>query len=102
MITYIDGATLAVLNCYRNNYYADGHSTEQGLVANCINEVLPILLAVKNGEYQMVSEISKEIFDDIEQLMLDGEIGGKYPAKVINPDKYIELKKKWGVKTDNE
>jgi hypothetical protein len=37
----------------------------------------------------------REIFEEIENLMLDGAIGGKYPVKVINPDKYTELKKKY-------
>lgn len=36
-----------------------------------------------------------EIFAEIENLMLDGEIGGRYPAKVISPAKYAELKKKY-------
>ena len=40
------------------------------------------------------SEVAK-IFAEIESLMLDGEIGGKYPAKVISPDRYSELKKKY-------
>ena len=41
------------------------------------------------------AEVAREIFEEIERLMLDGAIGGKYPAKVINPDKYAELKKKY-------
>lgn len=51
----IDGATLAVLNCYRNKYYTDGNNTEQGLVANAINEVLPTLFEFKNGGYRKQS-----------------------------------------------
>jgi hypothetical protein len=47
----IDGANLAVLSCYRNKYYADGLATEQGIIANAINDVLPILISVKNGDY---------------------------------------------------
>ena len=87
----LDGATLAVLNCYRNKYYSDGNSTEQGLVANAINDVLPILLDVKNGKYCRTDEV----FNNIEYLMLDGFVGGKYPAKIISPDKYEELKNKY-------
>ena len=45
--------------------------------------------------YRKASEVARGIFAEIEKLMLDGEIGGKYPAKVINPDKYAELKKKY-------
>ena len=41
------------------------------------------------------SEVAREIFEGLERLMLDGAIGGKYPAKVINPDKYAEFKKKY-------
>lgn len=41
------------------------------------------------------SKVAKEIFAEIERFMLDGEIGGKYATKVINPDKYAELKKKY-------
>ena len=52
----IDGATLAVLNCYRNKYYADGNHTEQGIVANAINDVLPTLVEFKNGCYRKQSE----------------------------------------------
>ena len=37
----------------------------------------------------------KKIFEELEVLMLDGAIGNKYPAKVINPDKYAELRKKY-------
>lgn len=40
-------------------------------------------------------KVASEIFAEIERLMLDGAIGGKYPAKIINPDKYAELKKKY-------
>ncbi len=38
---------------------------------------------------------ASEIFAEIEKLMLDGKIGDKYSAKVINPDKYTELKNKY-------
>ena len=39
--------------------------------------------------------VAREIFEKIEGLMWDAVIGGKYPAKVINPDKFAELKKKY-------
>lgn len=41
------------------------------------------------------AEVAREIFEELERMMLDGAIGGKYPAKVINPYKYAELKKKY-------
>jgi len=41
------------------------------------------------------AEVAREIFEVLDRMMLDGAIGGKYPAKVINPDKFSELKKKY-------
>lgn len=35
------------------------------------------------------------IFADLDEMMLDGAIGGTYPAKVINPEKYAEIKQKY-------
>jgi DNA-directed RNA polymerase subunit RPC12/RpoP len=60
----IDGIDLAVLNCFRNKYYTDGNATENGLVANAINAVLPVLVSLKNsgcsnqryGEWEKASE----------------------------------------------
>lgn len=43
---------------------------------------------------ECMKDYARGIFEEIEKIMLDGAIGGKYPAKVINPDKYAELKKK--------
>lgn len=40
-------------------------------------------------------EVAREIFEEIDRCMLDGEIAGKYPVKVMHPDKYAELKKKY-------
>lgn len=45
--------------------------------------------------YRKASDVAMEIFEEIEGLMWDAVIGGKYPAKVINPDKFAELKKKY-------
>ena len=52
----IEEMDLAVLNCYRNKYYADGNSTEQGIIANAINNVLPTLVSLRNGDYRKQSE----------------------------------------------
>jgi hypothetical protein len=41
------------------------------------------------------TEVAREIFAEIEMLMLDGKIGNVYPAKIINPNKYAELKNKY-------
>ena len=69
----IDGSTLAVLNCYRNKYYTDGNATEQGLVANAINDVLPYLVELKNGGYRKASDVAREIFGDIDKFLKSQE-----------------------------
>lgn len=61
--------------------------------------------ALYKAGYRKASDVARKIFAEIEKLMLDGEIGGKYPAKVVNPDKYADLKKKYeskGVVTNRE
>ena len=35
---------VAILNQFRNRYYADGGSTENGIVANAINDILPRMI----------------------------------------------------------
>ena len=52
----VEEMDLAVLSCYRNKYYTDGNSTEQGIIANAINNILPILVSLKNGDYRKQSE----------------------------------------------
>ena len=58
------------------------------LMMNCAR------ILTDNG-YRKASDVAREIFEELEKLMLDGAIGGKYPTKVINPEKYDELKKKY-------
>ena len=58
-------------------------------------EIVPIQIIEGTTDVAPREEVAREIFEEIEKLMLDGAIGGKYPAKVINPDKYTELKKKY-------
>ncbi len=41
------------------------------------------------------TEVAREIFAEIEKLLLDGRIGGKYSVRCINPYKYAELKNKY-------
>lgn len=64
----IDQMNLAVLNCYRNKYHADGNSTEQGIVANAINDVLPILFELVCGTFSdritMPTTKPKEVSDN--------------------------------------
>ena len=50
--------------------------------------------AYKEGYKRAYSEISQKFFEELESLMLDGEIANKYPAKIIHPDKYAEFKKR--------
>ena len=45
---------------------------------------------------------ASDIFAEVEMVMLDGAIGGRYPVKVINPDKYAELKKKYTEEIKND
>lgn len=66
----IEEMDLATLNCFRNKYYSDGNATENGLVANSINAVLPILVSVKNGDYRKQSEVAKEIFEKIDRITM--------------------------------
>ena len=70
-ISQIDDMTLAVLNCYRNNYYSEGNNTEQGIIANAINEVLPLLLSLKYEDYHTTCNVANEICDELEQYITD-------------------------------
>lgn len=58
----IEEMDLAVLNCFRNKYYTDGNSTENGIVANAINDVLPILVLLKNEDFRKQSKGEWEQF----------------------------------------
>ena len=48
-LTPIDETDIAVLMCYRNRHYTDGNDTESGVIANAINNILPILVSLKKG-----------------------------------------------------
>lgn len=56
------------LNYFRNLYYADGDTTENGIIANALNEVLPrmILPPCKLGDkiYLLVTKIPKHGFPE--------------------------------------
>ena len=58
-------------------------------------DVLKTCEALHNAGYRKATEVAREIFEEIEKITLDGMIGGRYPTKVINPDKYTELKEKY-------
>lgn len=49
---YKNMTSMEIVNLYRNKYYNDGNNTEQGVVANAINDILPNyvrMLAEKTG-----------------------------------------------------
>lgn len=59
----IDMSAVEILNYYRNLYYAEPQVTERGIVANAINDVLPmaIFLPCKMGQtvYALYAGIQK-------------------------------------------
>lgn len=59
------------------------------------DKMISLLTEINKTQEQVEQEVAREIFEKIDRLMLDGAIGGKYPAKVINPEKYAELKKEY-------
>ena len=99
----LDDMDIVVLQCYRNKYKAEEHDTEQGIIANAIDKVLPILFAVRNGDYRKASEVAREIFEEIEKLFLNNHIesfqnfhdewGYRFKPNTIT--EYTELKKKF-------
>lgn len=66
------------------------------------NEKLTVNMNTYGLAAKRLSEEKAEIFAEIERLMLDGAIGGKYAVKVINPDKFAELKKKYTEANDGK
>lgn len=44
----IEEMDLVVLNNFRNRYYTEGLNTENGIIADAINNILPILVELKN------------------------------------------------------
>ena len=73
-----------------SEYCASGRCQNPNCLVNA-----KALEALYNKGYRQASDVAREIFEEIERLMLDGVIGDKYPAKVIYPEKYAELKKKY-------
>lgn len=70
-------------------------------ISDTVNEVLvcahlrTAVMGLRPADVAPMAEVAREIFEELDELMLDGAIGNKYPAKIINPDKYAELKKKY-------
>lgn len=46
--------SVSILNAFRNKYYTDGNSTENGIVANAIDEILPEYVRLKRENTQEV------------------------------------------------
>lgn len=91
----IDDMDIAVLQCYRNKYQSEGNGTEQGIIANAINDVLPTLFAVKNGDYCKASDVVEEIFEEIEKHLVTGCTFYGQAIYSIGVDTFVELKKKY-------
>ena len=45
---------LVVLNNFRNQHYTDGMATEDGILADSINNVLPLLCKIYYGEVKLI------------------------------------------------
>lgn len=54
---------IEILNDFRNRYYNDGNSTENGIVANALNDIMPrmIVLPCKIGD--TVYRVCKKKYD---------------------------------------
>ena len=52
--------------------------------------------ALYNGDYRKQSEVVKEIFESLE------EISGRKDGLIVYPDEYVELKKKYTEKSEND
>lgn len=43
---------ISILNAFRNKYYTDGNNTENGIVANALNDILPEYVKLKREHTQ--------------------------------------------------
>ena len=59
------------LNFYRNQYYQDGNSTEAGIIANAINEILPEHIKKRRFEFFNNSLTLYEI-NVVRRLIVEG------------------------------
>lgn len=53
---YEDMTSMEKLNFFRNKYYADGNSTENGIIANAINDVLPKTVSKKRKPWVVFTD----------------------------------------------
>lgn len=61
-VTITKGMTaIEVLNYYRNCYYAEPQTTERGIVANAINDILPKVTELVHGRWIDLRESSKDV-----------------------------------------
>ena len=55
---------ISILNTFRNKYYTDGNNSENGIVANAIDEILPEYVRLKRKGTQEVKHGRWERTDD--------------------------------------
>ena len=59
----VEGMTAEeVLNYYRNLYHAEPQSTEHGIVANALNDILPRMIMPPCKVCEKITEANKDIF----------------------------------------
>lgn len=51
-----DMTAAEILNYYRNLYYTEAQVTERGIVANAINDVLPNMVEVVHGRFELIEK----------------------------------------------
>lgn len=58
---YKDLSCIEKLNLYRNKYFSDGNSTEQGIIANAINEIFCIIQSAKIAKIEAYKEFAHKL-----------------------------------------
>jgi RNA polymerase subunit RPABC4/transcription elongation factor Spt4 len=59
----VEGMTAEeVLNYYRNLYHAEPQSTEHGVIANALNDILPRMVLPSCKVCEKITEANKDIF----------------------------------------
>lgn len=104
---YKNMTSMEIVNLYRNKYYNDGNNTEQGVVANAINDILPNyvrMLAEKTGavsrdlDKRIVSMAEANIIlgnmvkskdEEIDRLRKQLKERSDKRYYIIHPDDYI-------------
>lgn len=75
---------IEILNCFRNQYYAEGNATWYGQVANAINDVLPKLVEQEcTYKYKSVQDTLVEVIDLFIYYIETRPIEGVYDSDII-------------------